>query len=223
LIITLEGAPAVGKSTVAAALGCPVVPEVNRLFGKKPPGSTGHDWYLQRQLDRWQQARRAASEHGIAVLDGDFFQPVWFAALFWQENWGDSDATARFFRRAVQLGAAGIPDRFVVLTLAENERGEREAARCSASGRLEDYTSTKISRYSAFAAFQGSLFDALDRRFPGLVSFVESGGSIAATTERVRTSLQSPQSPAPDALDFMVAWCSEYKAEQCGRRYGQPK
>lgn len=220
MIITLEGAPAVGKSTVAASLGCPVVPEVNRLFGKKPPGSTGQDWYLQRQLDRWQQARSAASERGMAVLDGDIFQPIWFAALFWQENWGDSDATAQFFERAVQLGAAGIPDCFIVLTLAETERGEREAARCFASGRTADHTSAKIARYAGFASFQCNLFAALDKRFPGLVSFVESSGPAAATAERIRTLLPNAQRPGPDALDFMVEWCRKYKAEQCSHGEG---
>jgi predicted ATPase len=73
-IISIEGAPGVGKSTIAAALarlGAFVVPEVNQLFAEPKPEPP--DWYYDRQNARWEMAQLKAAQGRLAVLDGDPF------------------------------------------------------------------------------------------------------------------------------------------------------
>jgi broad-specificity NMP kinase len=77
MIIAIEGAPGVGKSATAAALAkgrAYVVPEVNRLFARPDPEPA--EWYCERQIARWEMARLHTAQDGLAVLDGDPFQPL---------------------------------------------------------------------------------------------------------------------------------------------------
>src|SRR5262245_7983405 len=132
MIITLEGAPAVGKSTIASALNFQVVLEVNRLFGKRSGSARDNRWYLERQLERWQLAKHAARN---AVLDGDILQPLWFSACYWQEDWADISETVSFFEQAISDDKLALPDKYVCLVVNEETRAKREHARCIRAGR----------------------------------------------------------------------------------------
>lgn len=88
MILCLEGASAVGKTTCCRALqdglGAAVIPEVNALFER--PSIAPEDWYLGRQEERYALAGAATKTHPLAVLDGD----LWRAG-----RWDFPTATAR--------------------------------------------------------------------------------------------------------------------------------
>ena len=79
-IICLEGASAAGKTTLSGAIaertGAGVIGEVWTLFERPSPEPPL--WYLERQVDRWRLAVESAAKHGLAILDGDPFQPLWY-------------------------------------------------------------------------------------------------------------------------------------------------
>ena len=82
MIITLEGAPAVGKSTIARELesgsGFKRIPEVNELFKSRPENESS-DWYAKQQLKRMSLTGLSAER---CVFDGDPFQVVWFSWMY---------------------------------------------------------------------------------------------------------------------------------------------
>ena len=79
-IICLEGASAAGKTTpsheIAVRTGAAVIAEVWALFGR--PSAEPPLWYLEKQVERWRIALKSAEKHGLAILDGDPFQPLWY-------------------------------------------------------------------------------------------------------------------------------------------------
>jgi deoxyadenosine/deoxycytidine kinase len=124
MIITFEGGPASGKSTVASELensyGCCTVPEVNKLFGKESRSSDL--WYYQKQAERWQLALQNQESKRLSILDGDLFQPIWFSSLFPDENWGDFDAKVNFYSEMLQQGKVGFPNVYVYFHIEEHVR-----------------------------------------------------------------------------------------------------
>ena len=89
MIVTLTGAPAVGKSTTATAMVADhrafVVPEVNKLFAR--PKNEPKSWYLERQVARWEMGLCQANNFDWIIFDGDLFQPLWFSWIFHDEPW----------------------------------------------------------------------------------------------------------------------------------------
>jgi hypothetical protein len=96
MIVAIEGAPGVGKSTTARALGPTgwyVVPEVNHLFLKPVPEP--YNWYYERQVARWEMARLRSSDSESAALDGgDPYQPLLFAWIHRGHDGTEIDANA---------------------------------------------------------------------------------------------------------------------------------
>lgn len=112
-IVCLEGPSAVGKTSTASALaaaGAYVVPEVNELFPR--PADEAPAWYLERQVERWMMAARAP---GLAVLDGDPFQPLWYNWSYGFDRWQSLDELAAFYRPRILRGDIGFPDLYVIL------------------------------------------------------------------------------------------------------------
>ena len=99
MILCLEGASAVGKTTCCRVLqnsvGAAIIPEVNALFERPAPAP--EDWYLERQAERYALARAASETHPLAILDGVPFQPLWY-------NWSFG-----FFRPLIASGAMAFP------------------------------------------------------------------------------------------------------------------
>jgi hypothetical protein len=79
-IICLEGASAAGKTTlsqaIAARTGAAVIAEVWALFERPSPEPPL--WYFEKQVERWRLAVERARKHGLSILDGDPFQPLWY-------------------------------------------------------------------------------------------------------------------------------------------------
>jgi deoxyadenosine/deoxycytidine kinase len=211
MIVTLEGAPAVGKSTIASLLGDDVISEVNVLFGKKTSANHDNNWYLQRQLDRWRLARAADQANRLVVLDGDVFQPLWFSALFWQESWGSIEETVRFFQHAAASQLVALPDQFVCIRASEEMRVQRELNRSLSKGRSQEQAVTKANRYKDMAAFLDTYFRALSTAFPGLVTFVDATEPPDVTAAHIASQATGTTYEASTVLAFMSNWCQEHR------------
>lgn len=215
MILAIEGAPGVGKSTTAAALrdaGAYVVPEVNLLFARPIPEPTG--WYHDRQAARWEMARLKASQGALSVLDGDPLQPIWFGWIFDNEAWSLPAESIAFYRSKFAERGMEVPDRYVLLHIAEEERRERMLKRERARGLGEERAQLKVARYARIVQPQMAFFNALSERFSGWVTFVETT-SVDETVSAIM-SLGAP-SAAPDsieAIDFIAEWVATHSAAQ---------
>jgi deoxyadenosine/deoxycytidine kinase len=118
MIIALEGASAIGKSTTARELsivhGLKVIPEVNELFDRT--SSDSEVWYLERQIDRWKMALEVSKSGGMAVLDGDVFQPLWYNFIFSKDPLQPIDLVIDFYRSALVKNKISFPDIYFILT-----------------------------------------------------------------------------------------------------------
>lgn len=211
MILAIEGAPGVGKSATAAALqraGAYVVPEVNLLFAR--PNSEPTGWYHDRQTARWEMAQLKASQGALSVLDGDPLQPIWFGWIFENEP---SESIAFYRRKFVDRGMK-VPDQYVFLHIAEDERRDRMLKRERARGLGEERAQLKTARYSRMVQPQMAFFNAISDRFQGWVTFVEAT-SVEKTVAAV-TSIQGPIA-APDSvevIDFISEWIAANSAAQ---------
>ena len=211
MIVTLEGAPAVGKSTVAAHLqsahGCYVVPEANKLFGKDNRETNLR--YCQKQVERWRLAKQERSQN-FSILDGDIFQPIWFSALFADEDWGDFDQIVNFFNLALRDGSIEFPDLYIFFFVDENLRAQREFERSEALGRSYESAVKKIAKYRQFAGLQKEYFSDLRKKFPELVFFLESK-DLFGSAERIVSCRKGHGYQGEDIRRFIVDWCREKK------------
>ena len=207
MILAIEGAPGAGKSTTADALsreGAYVVPEVNRLFAKPNPQPS--DWYHDRQTARWEMARLRTSEGTLSILDGDPLQPIWFGWIFSNEAWPAPADSIEFYRSRFIEQRMMVPDRYVFLHIAEDERRQRMLTRERSRGLGEERAQWKTARYASLVAPQMAFFRALSERFPGWVAFIE-----AISIDRSVATIRSidPSRPPPESLevlDFIGDW-----------------
>lgn len=210
MIITFEGAPAVGKSTVASHLessyGCSAIPEVNKLFGKD--NRDDDLWYFQKQVERWQLALQG--DHKLTILDGDIFQPIWFNSVFSKNDWCDIDKMFEFYSQMVKAGKIQFPDTYVYFYIREELRSQREQERGNALGKSSEAILNKINRYSKFAAFQERYFSDLNKEFPGLVTFLESK-DILGSTQAVTSIQASHNYDSSDIFQYIILWCKNAK------------
>jgi len=209
-IISIEGAPGVGKSTIAAALarhGAFVVPEVNQLFAK--PNPEPPDWYYDRQNARWEMAQLKAAQGRLAVLDGDPFQPIWFSWIFQDQNWPPISDAVEFYRRRIADDRMEFPSLYVFAWIAEAERRERMLARERSRGLEEGGALRKTAHYARMVEPQRRFFTALADRFPGWVSFVETR-SLDETLAGVRAAQKrTARMDGLEALNFIAEWTAK--------------
>ena len=128
-IICLEGASAAGKTTlsdeIAVRTGAAVIAEVWALFARPSPL-----WYLEKQVERWRIALKSAEKHGLAILDGDPFQPLWYGWAYGFSEPHTLSTVTSFYRNAIAAGSLAFPDRYILLAVGEPElmaRSERRA------------------------------------------------------------------------------------------------
>jgi hypothetical protein len=214
MIVAIEGAPGVGKSTVAAALaadGAYVIPEVNLLFARPDPEPP--HWYFERQVARWEMARLRAATGTLAVLDGDPFQPLWFRWIFADEGWPRDPAAFSFFRDRIARGRMGFPALYVFAHIAETERRARMLAREMSRGCSPEAAMRKTDHYARMAEPQRRFFAAIGARFPGWVLDLEttSVGQSAAAIQAAAAGAAAPPAGL-EALDFIEAWLAGYPA-----------
>jgi hypothetical protein len=212
MIIAIEGAPGVGKSTTCAALkqnGACVIPEVNHLFAKPHPEP--REWYYERQVARWEMAQ-FASRTQLAVLDGDLYQPLWFAWIYKAESWPQNPWAFDFFRTRIAQGHMGFPDLYFLAHIPEAVRRERMMAREQAHGKNGDAARLKTERYALMVEPQRRFFRALAAEFPGWVAEVETT-SVETTVAAIHQALRAaPVIDACRALDFLEQWLAAHQA-----------
>ncbi len=168
-ILCLEGPSAVGKTTVCRLLeadhGFVRIAEVNEHFVRGP-----HEppfWYFERQVERWRMAQTISSAGGVAVLDGDPFQPLWYNAIFAQHAAQSMTDTLAFYRAQVEQGSLRVPDKYYVLTATPQQLHARKAADTSRSRRNFD-------KHLQLVAPQLDWFTALNDVAPGCVSILQA-------------------------------------------------
>ena len=200
-----------GKSTIAGALNFQVVPEVNRLFGKKSGLAGDNSWYLERQLDRWQLAEKTKRNVNNVVLDGDVLQPLWFSACFWREDWADISETVSFFEKAINNNKLALPDKYICLVVDEETRAKREQERCIKAERYLDQAAAKVARYAALSSFLPAYFSTLNEVFPGLACIIETGEPPDVVASLVKNQRRSPPYSPQEVVRFAGEWCRQYK------------
>ncbi len=196
-VICLEGASAVGKTTTCRALaekqGAFVVPEMNRLFrvdpdapdrpsfgeivAGQPPG-----WYLERQRERWTMARNAEQAHGLAVLDRDPFQPLWYRWAYRYAGGAQTLLELRgFYRLRIAAGTIRFPDGYVLLQTDAVELRRRKEADTTRDRRGFD-------KQLGFVDPQKRYFAEMNRLSPGRVCVVDAR-SVEQNVARIVAAL----------------------------------
>lgn len=208
MLITLEGAPAVGKSTTSQALAKHhqtfVVPEVNKLFDR--PKNEPEDWYLERQVARWEMGLRQIKNFDPILFDGDLFQPLWFSWIYDDELWTPLETARAFYREQLTAGRIGFPDVYCILWTSPEERRKREFERGRALNQDEIRIQEKVQRYERFASPHLQYFKAFQQLFPERVQFIES--TTVEENVRAIASLKMPEKPKQDLeiFDSLVHW-----------------
>ncbi|XOV83799.1 MAG: hypothetical protein ACFHXK_01535 [bacterium] len=202
MIITFEGAPAVGKTTVAKRLasehGYVRIPEVNELFPERPSPEPEY-WYCERQLDRCQTALKYEN----SILDGDPFQAVWFSWIYPNRGFADWSTSLRYF--IANAHRITLPSCYVYLCIEPDERFRREKEREYARGPTYEQFLNKWNLYADFQGPQQALFDAIKGKFPGWIHTTmtrKSGETVAELA-----SLAPATAPA---VDMYLSWLSDW-------------
>jgi deoxyadenosine/deoxycytidine kinase len=212
MIITFEGAPAVGKTTISEELmvthDCYIVPEVNKLFGKDKRESDL--WYYQKQIQRWHLSTQSHHSKTLSLLDGDVFQPVWFSALFPDEDWGSFEKMVKFYSDMLDKNLVGFPHKYLFFHTEERVRAQRETSRSKRQGRSPQATLKKINRYRDFAISQYTYFSDLKQRFPELVVFLEATDKAESIKTILNCSMAHPYQDR-EIFKFIIDWCREVK------------
>lgn len=209
-IICFEGASAVGKTTTSIALrkqhGARPVPEVNQLFSR--PENEPVEWYFERQVERWQSARRHASSGALVVLDGDPFQPLWYNWAYDFAGRQKLDFMERFYRSAMRDDLLDFPRRYFIFGTSETELRKRRAGD---TARRRRHFETHLRMIAPMRRY----FEAMQLFSPGRVLFLEAE-TIASNVEFIAgNSSDSSLSKPPDSeflLDKMISWLRENKA-----------
>lgn len=220
MIVAIEGAPGVGKSTLAASLAASlpgssatVIAEVNLLFARPQPEPA--DWYNDRQTARWEMAALVDARNELAILDGDPLQPVWLNRMFgdagasWLDAW-------QFFHARIIAGRMALPTHYVIAHVDEATRNARLLTRERSRGLGEERAQRKVERYRTFADTQLPYWRALASQFPRWVHFVETTDlALATATLRELAARAEAKPPAAlDAMAFIEAWLSNYLVER---------
>ena len=211
MIVCLEGASAVGKTStsrvLAQSLGVAVIPEVNAIFER--PHSPSENWYLERQVERWSMAHQAQVTHPLAVLDGDPFQPLWYNWSFEFQGLQSLDALAAFYRPLIADGVLCFPDVYFHLIIGEDELRRRKEADMTRSRRNFD-------SHLRLMDTQRLYFSAMAALAPSLVQTVEAV-TVDKNVRRIELILEGTREVRPDPLalfDCLVDWLKIHHSER---------
>lgn len=209
MIICLEGPSAVGKTTTCAAFAehnnAYIVPEVNALFER--PANTSSDWYLERQVERWEIAQKHAANNRLVVLDGDLFQPLWYNWSFGFKQWQPLETLIAFYRPRIEAGTIRFPDHYVPLFVDASELRRRKECDQTRSRRGFDLNLCLLQT-------QPRYFEMLSHLMPGRVHSIEAKN----VETNLRRILECPALPAPTAtaslgiFDKIAEWLQVNKA-----------
>lgn len=209
MIICLEGPSAVGKTTTCSALAermdAYTVPEVNALFAR--PAQAPADWYLERQVERWEIAQKHSAHNRLVVLDGDVFQPLWYNWSFGFAEYQSLEALSVFYRPRIEAGLIGFPDHCVHLFIGENELRLRKEADQTRSRRGFD-------SHLWLLQTQPRYFEMLSGLLPGRVHSVEAN-SVETNLRRIfecSAALVPAAMTSLEIFDNIVEWLQTNEA-----------
>jgi hypothetical protein len=202
-IICLEGASAAGKTTlshaIAARTGAAVIAEVWALFERPSPEPPL--WYLERQVKRWCFAVESAGKHGLSILDGDPFQPLWYgwACGFIEPH--TLSTVISFYHDVIAAGSLAFPDRYILLAVSEPELRARKQRDASRSRR-------NFAKHVSLLRHQPRYFAAMNTISPGL-SYVLNAGPPVNTLAEIAMSVIRCEHHAEDSLailQYLADW-----------------
>lgn len=213
MIITLEGVPAVGKSTIAKILesefGFYRVAEVNELFPLRPSPESDL-WYAKRQIERAKIARSFPN----SVLDGDVFQVVWFSWLYPELKISDPGSVMEFLLS--NASSISLPSFYCYLYVENDCRLEREKVREAARGHNYEQFLRKFNRYADMLEPQMALFEAIDREYPGWVLLHENKDAQLAIRKMLGKRIPDPPNTR-EYLSWLKAWLLRNEASRFKR------
>ncbi|TQV89441.1 chloramphenicol acetyltransferase [Aliikangiella coralliicola] len=168
-IICLEGASAVGKTTVSKILeseyGFVRIAEVNELFER--PRYESSTWYFERQVNRSQLAREISANGGKAVLDGDPFQPVWYNWIYAKEGLQPIIEVFDFYKSSVLSGDIEFPKKYILLNASISDLKTRKESDKTRSRR-------NFNKHLKLIEPQRAYFEGMNSIIENYVDFVES-------------------------------------------------
>lgn len=168
-IICLEGASAVGKTSVCNLLeqkfGYIRIGEVNELFQRST--NEAKTWYFERQIDRWKRASEISSQGGVALLDGDPFEPLWYNWIYSSQGLKPLDEVFNFYQSQIVAGKIGFPDKYIILTASKIELRKRKELDLARSRRNFD-------KHLKFVEPQIAYFEAMRNNASNIVEFIVS-------------------------------------------------
>jgi hypothetical protein len=196
-IICLEGASAAGKTTLSAAIaartGGAVIAEVWALFERPSPEPPL--WYLEKQVERWCFAAESAGEHGLSILDGDPFQPLWYGWAYGFLEPHTLTTVTSFYRDAIAAGRLAFPDRYILLAVVEPELRRRKHGDASRSRR-------NFAKHVSLRRHQPRYFAAMNTISPGRV-YVLDASAPATTLAEIAISVIPSEQRAEDPLTLL--------------------
>lgn len=206
-IICLEGASAIGKTTLAAALarecGAALVPELDA--SDAPPVGQSACWFVERHAAQWRLARASATGVPFAMLDGDPFKGLWYNWTYAGEGWEGVDVVAPLYRAQLKSGALDFPDLYVILTATQEQLRQR---------RDSDPTRRRrnFEKHLRIVEPQRRYFAALREAAPSRVVFMDSSRQSALVSRTLEALRRLPSTP-PDSerlLDHITDWLREH-------------
>jgi len=196
-IICLEGASGAGNTTlsqaIAARTGAVVVAEVWALFER--PSPEPRMWYLERQVERWRFAVESAGKHGLSILDGDPFQPLWYGWAFGFIEPHTLSTVISFYHDAIAAGSLAFPDRYILLTVPEPELRARKQGDTSRSRR-------NFAKHVSLLRHQPRYFATMNKISPGLAYVLDASVPVTTLAETAISAIRSVQR-AEDSLTIL--------------------
>jgi hypothetical protein len=196
-IICLEGASVAGKTTlsraIAARMGAAVIAEVWALFERTSPEPPL--WYLERQVERWRFAIEGAEKHGLSILDGDPFQPLWYG---WACGFTEPDTLSKvisFYHEAIAAGSLAFPCRYILLAVSEAELRARKQGDASRSRR-------NFAKHLSLLRNPPRYFATINTISPGLAYVLDAGAPITTLAETAVSVIRSARH-AEDPLTIL--------------------
>jgi hypothetical protein len=212
-IICLEGASAAGKTTlsheIAVRTGAAVIAEVWALFGRPSPEPPL--WYLEKQVERWRFALKSAEKHGLAILDGDPFQPLWYGWAYGFIEPHTLSTVTSFYRNAITAGSLAFPDRYILLAVGESELMARRQGDASRSRR-------NFAKHVSLLRHQPRYFATMNTICPELAYVLDAVAPATTLAEIVISVIRSERNAVDPLrlLEYLADWLETTPPEPQG-------
>ena len=153
-------------------------------------------------------AQTISSAGGIAVLDGDPFQPLWYNAIFAQHAAQSMTDTLAFYRAQVEQGSLRVPDKYYVLTATPQQLRARKAGDTSRSRRNFD-------KHLQLVAPQLAYFRAVQDTAPDRVRFLQADDVRQTADAIARDAVAAPRDESSSrAFQTMVGFVQSVRSHK---------